>query len=56
MFPTQDLIDPKWVVDRITPLESLLHLMNISWDRLSEGEMTVWDEMCQRRVKKKGFE
>ena len=38
VFPQQDLIDPKWVVDHLTPLESLLHLMNISWDRLSEGD------------------
>ena len=53
LFPKQDLVDPKWVVTQIPPLESLLHLMNLSWDRLSEGEMTIWDEMCQRRVRDK---
>ena len=53
VFPQQDLEDPKLVVNHIPPLESLLHLMNLSWDRLSEGEMTIWDEMCQRRVRDK---
>ena len=53
VFPKQDLVDPKWVVNHIPPLESLLDFMNLSWDRLSEGEMTIWDEMCQRRVREK---
>ena len=53
IFPQQDTVDPKWVVDQIAPLESLLHLMNLSWDRLSQDEMTTWDSMCQRHVSDK---
>ena len=53
VFPKQDLVDPKWVVTQIPPFESLQHLLNLSWDRLSEGEMLIWDEMCQRRVRDK---
>ena len=53
IFPQQDLVDPKWVVDQIAPFDSLLHLMNLSWDRLSQGEMATWDAMCQRHVSDK---
>ena len=50
VFPKKDLVDPDWVVTQIPPFVSLQHLLNLSWDRLSEGEMKIWDEMCQRRV------
>ena len=53
VFPKKDLIDPSWVVNTIPPFVALQHLLNISWDRLSEGEMKVWDNMCGRRVREK---
>ena len=53
VFPKKDLVDPNWVVTQIPPFVSLQHLLNISWDRLSEGEMKIWDNMCQRRVRDK---
>ena len=53
VFPKKDLVDPSWVVTQIPPFVSLQHLLNLSWDRLSEGEMKVWDNMCQRRFREK---
>ena len=45
VFPSRDLIDPSWVVKTVPPFEALQHLMNLSWDRLTEGEMNVWNKM-----------
>ena len=53
VFPKKDLIDPSWVVNTIPPFVALQHLLNVSRDRLSEGEMKVWDNMCGRRVREK---
>ena len=53
VFPRRDIVDPSWVVKTVPPIEALQHLINLSWDRLMEGEMKVWDDMCGRRVKEK---
>ena len=53
IFPTKDIIDPSWVTTPVPPFEALNHLINISWTRLSEGEIKVWNEMCGRRVQDK---
>ena len=53
IFPQHDTLDPKWVVDKISPFKSLLHLINLTWDRLSHEEMTTWNSMCQRHVSDK---
>ena len=53
VFPSRDLVDPSWVVKTVPPFEALQHLINLSWDRLTEGEMKVLDDMCGRRVKEK---
>ena len=53
VFPSRDIVDPSWVVKTVPPFEALQHLINLSWDRLMEGEMKVWDDMCGRRVKEK---
>ena len=53
IFPQHDTLDPKWVFDKIPPFQSLLHLIDLTWDRLSEEEMTTWNSMCQRNVSDK---
>ena len=53
VFPSRDIVDPSWVVKTVPPFEALQHLINLSWTRLSEGEMRVWNDMCGRRVRDK---
>ena len=53
IFPTKDTIDPSWVTTPVSPFEALNHLINISWTRLTDGEIQVWNEMCGRRVQDK---
>ena len=53
IFPQHDTLDPKWMVGKISPFQSLLHLINLTWDRLSHEEMTTWNSMCQRYVNDK---
>ena len=53
VFPTRDIVDPSWVTKTVPPFEALNHLINLSWTRLSEGEIKVWNDMCGRRVQDK---
>ena len=53
IFPTRDIVDPSWITTTVPPFEALNHLINLSWTRLSEGEIKVWNEMCGRRVQDK---
>ena len=53
IFPTKDTIDPSWVTTPVSPFEALNHLINLSWTRLTDGEIQVWNEMCGRRVQDK---
>ena len=53
IFPTKDTIDPSWVQTPVSPFEALTHLINISWTRLTDGEVKVWNEMCGRKVQDK---
>ena len=53
IFPTKDIIDPSWVTTPVAPFDALNHLINLSWNRLTDGEVQVWNTMCGRRVQDK---
>ena len=50
MFPKNDSIDPTWVTEEIPQFESLLHLIDLSWTRLSAGEHLTCSHRCGRNV------
>ena len=53
IFPSKDTLDPSWVQTPVPPFEALTHLINMSWTRLTNGEVQVWSEMCGRRIQDK---
>ena len=32
IFPQQDILYPKWIFDKIPPFQSLLNLIDLSWN------------------------
>ena len=50
IFPKEDKLDPKWIFDKIPQFHSLLHIIYLSWTRLSEEELNTWNQMCGRNV------